>query len=178
MDTAAALAITFRLTILLRWMMMVHALCFHVCVAIAYAVVGAEERTAPEHQETTTPRRANDLAEMTKKHLREKLDAAWQLDYSDFYFVDQLGKGNSSMVYVGTYKSQQVALKVLRLENHQRDLEDFKKELEIMSLVRHPSIVHFYGASLEPKLVIVLEYCSRGSLFHYLQDASNPVRLM
>jgi predicted Ser/Thr protein kinase len=135
-----------------------------------------EERAAPEHIESTTPRSANDLAELTKQHLRENLDAAWQLDYNDFYFLDQLGKGNSSMVYVGTYKEQKVALKVLRLENHQRDLEDFKKELEIMSLVKHPTIVNFYGASLEPKLVIALEYCSKGSLFHYLQDVSNPVR--
>jgi len=78
-------------------------------------------------------------------------------------------------VFLGTYKGTEVALKVLRLENHRRDLEDFKKELEIMSQVKNPHIVHFYGATIEPKLVICLEYCSGGSLFHYLQDPNKPV---
>lgn len=44
-----------------------------------------------------------------------------------------------------------------------------------MAAVRSPYIVHFYGATLEPKLVICLEYCSKGSLFHYLQDPSNEL---
>jgi hypothetical protein len=108
--------------------------------------------------------------EQTKNELREQLQGNWLLEYSDFYFVEQLGKGNSSTVFLGTYKESDVALKVLRLENHRRDLDDFKKELEIMSSVRSPYIVHFWGATLEPKLVICLEYCSNGSLFHFLQD--------
>jgi len=44
-----------------------------------------------------------------------------------------------------------------------------------MSQVRNPNIVHFYGASIEPKLVICLEYCAKGSLFHYLQDTQNSI---
>jgi len=54
------------------------------------------------------------------------------LNYSDFYFVDQLGKGNSSTVFLGTYKNKDAALKVLRLENHKRDLDDFKKYDELI----------------------------------------------
>lgn len=55
------------------------------------------------------------------------LDAAWVLQFSDCFFEKQLGKGVSSTVYKGKHKDQEVALKVLRLENQQRDLEDFKK---------------------------------------------------
>lgn len=119
--------------------------------------------------------KANEHTEQTKNELREQLQGNWLLEYADFYFVEQLGKGNSSTVFLGTYHESDVALKVLRLENHRRDLDDFKKELEIMSSVRSPYIVHFYGATLEPKLVICLEYCSKGSLFHFLQDPENEL---
>jgi len=38
-----------------------------------------------------------------------------------------------------------------------------------MSQVSAPNIVHFYGATLEPKLCIVMELCTNGSLYHYLK---------
>jgi serine/threonine protein kinase len=72
---------------------------------------------------------------------------------------------NSCQVYKGTFKGQEVAIKVLRLETQIRDLEDFKKELEVLSFLRSPYVVHFLGATLEPKLCMVLEYCPKGSHF-------------
>lgn len=103
------------------------------------------------------------------------IDAHWILDYDHFEFVDLLGKGNSSTVYLGTLKNQEVAIKVLRLENQKKEIEDFKKEMEIMSTIRSPYIVHFLGATMSPKPCIVLEYCPNGSLFHYLQNSKNRV---
>lgn len=103
------------------------------------------------------------------------IDEHWRLNFSECFFISQLGKGNSSTVFLGEYQSENVAIKVLRQETHKRDLEDFKKEMEIMSSLRSPYIVHFYGATLTPKLCIVLEYCSRGTLFHYLHDDLNYV---
>jgi tRNA A-37 threonylcarbamoyl transferase component Bud32 len=103
------------------------------------------------------------------------IDAHWLLNFSDCYFINQLGKGNSSTVFLGEYQGQQVAIKVLRQETHKRDLDDFKKEMEIMCSLRSPYIVHFFGATVQPKLCIVLEYCSRGTLFHYLHDDLNYV---
>ena len=38
------------------------------------------------------------------------------------------------------------------------------------SKVHSPFIVKFYGACLEPRVTIVTEYCSRGSLFDLMQD--------
>lgn len=99
----------------------------------------------------------------------------WRLNFSECFFVSQLGKGNSSTVFLGEYQGEEVAIKVLRQETHKRDLEDFKKEMQIMCSLRSPYIVHFYGATLAPKLCIVLEYCSRGTLFHYLHDDLNYV---
>jgi hypothetical protein len=128
--------------------------------------------------ELTTPRSArSDDGETTTYDgsAPPSIDAHWLLNFADCFFVNQLGKGNSSTVFLGEYQNQQVAIKVLRQETHKRDLEDFKKEMEIMCSLRSPHIVHFYGATLAPKLCIVLEYCSQGTLFHYLHDDLNYV---
>jgi hypothetical protein len=50
----------------------------------------------------------------------------WRIDFADCFFEKTLGKGVNSIVYYGKWKEQEVALKVLRVENIQRDLEDFK----------------------------------------------------
>lgn len=105
----------------------------------------------------------------------KSIEDQWVLDYEKFFFIDELGKGNASTVYYGTYNSKPVAIKVLRSENHKREIEDFKKEMHIMSSIRDPHIVHFYGASLAPKLCIVLENCTNGTLFHYMQNESKSM---
>src|SRR5690606_5203858 len=38
----------------------------------------------------------------------------WLIDYDNFEFKKLIGKGNSSAVYYGTYKGNDVAIKVLR----------------------------------------------------------------
>jgi serine/threonine protein kinase len=38
-----------------------------------------------------------------------------------------------------------------------------------MSQLNSPDVVYFFGTCLEPKICIVMEYCSRGSLYHVLQ---------
>jgi tRNA A-37 threonylcarbamoyl transferase component Bud32 len=127
------------------------------------------------HQEKERHPSPQEIAAATKQTIREKLDQAWLIDYDDLYFIDILGKGTSSVVYKGTFKGQEVAIKVLRLETQIRDLEDFKKELEVLSFLRSPYVVHFLGATLEPKLCMVLEYCPKGSLFQYLHDTKNKL---
>jgi len=57
----------------------------------------------------------------------------------------------------------------MKLVSPAKDLKDFKKELYIISQVRDPNIVLFYGFILEPKFCIVMELCENGSLYHYLK---------
>jgi len=44
-----------------------------------------------------------------------------------------------------------------------------------LSSVHSNQIIKFYGAVLEPKLCMVMEFCSRGSLYHVLNDSFIPV---
>ncbi len=43
------------------------------------------------------------------------------------------------------------------------------------SSLRSTNVVYFYGAVIEPKICMVLEFCSRGSLYDVLKDESNVV---
>lgn len=92
----------------------------------------------------------------------------WVIDSSELEYTLKLGSGSSGKVYKGLYKTKQVAVKVLKAITTQSQLEEFKKEFQIMCAVRSPYVVTFYGAALEPKLCMVMEYCLRDSLYHVM----------
>jgi serine/threonine protein kinase len=85
-------------------------------------------------------------------------------------FAVKLGSGTSGTVYKGLYKGSEVAIKVLKAEQSQKELEEFKKEFQIMSSIQSPYLVFFFGACLEPKLCMVMEFCGKGSLYHVMND--------
>eukprot|EP01087_Luapelamoeba_hula_P007953 TRINITY_DN1967_c0_g1_i1.p1 TRINITY_DN1967_c0_g1~~TRINITY_DN1967_c0_g1_i1.p1 ORF type:complete len:883 (+),score=141.90 TRINITY_DN1967_c0_g1_i1:59-2707(+) len=87
---------------------------------------------------------------------------SWELEAGELKFEQEIGQGATAHVYIGRYRGQQVAIKVLKETG--KILEDFKKELEVMSQIRSPKVVFLYGACLSPKFCIVTEYLPRGSL--------------
>lgn len=92
------------------------------------------------------------------------------LDPKDLTFTKFLGEGTSASVYVGELKGRgTVAIKVLRERIEEKLWQDFKKELKVMSLVRGPRIVEFYGVCMRPRFCIALEFCELGSLLHVLE---------
>ncbi|GAM20862.1 hypothetical protein SAMD00019534_040370 [Acytostelium subglobosum LB1] len=109
----------------------------------------------------------DELARLKHTHLD---DASWVIDESNLKFQTLLGVGASGKVYKGLYKGGTVAIKVLKSFTNEKDVLEFKKEFQIVSSLKSPSVVHFHGAVIKDKLCIVMELCSRGSLFHILQD--------
>ncbi|CAM9962220.1 unnamed protein product, partial [Heterosigma akashiwo] len=53
-------------------------------------------------------------------------------------------------------------------------LRDFRSECEMMARLRHPNIITLLGTTKEP-IGLVMEYCSRGSLFQLLADTDIPL---
>eukprot|EP01125_Pyxidicula_operculata_P015897 TRINITY_DN5420_c0_g1_i2.p1 TRINITY_DN5420_c0_g1~~TRINITY_DN5420_c0_g1_i2.p1 ORF type:complete len:1067 (+),score=333.33 TRINITY_DN5420_c0_g1_i2:170-3370(+) len=121
---------------------------------------------------TTTTSSKQDIKLETQHEILSNLDREWLIDYNSLKLISKLGNGVSSHVYKGIWNKTRdiVAIKILKLEQKAKDLNDFKKELYIMSQLRAPNIVHFYGATLDPKLCIVMELCVNGSLFHYMKS--------
>jgi len=92
------------------------------------------------------------------------------IHYSDLEFTEKLGAGSSGKVYKGLYKGAEVAIKVLKAMTETKEIDEFTKEFQIMSAIRSKYVVYFHGAVLEPKLCMVMEYCSRGSLYHVITN--------
>lgn len=115
----------------------------------------------------------DDVLPFDPEKTREDLginDGEWEIDGSLLEFTKKLGSGASGKVYKGLYNGKEVAIKVLTAVDAVEQIDEFKKEFEILTSVRSPHIVKFYGASIEPKLSMVMEYCSRGSLYHVLNN--------
>jgi serine/threonine protein kinase len=67
-----------------------------------------------------------------------------------------------------------VAIKKLHQQNME-DLEEFKKEIQFLTHLRHPNIVLFMGACTQPgKLAIVTEFLPRGDVHAVIHVAKPP----
>lgn len=93
----------------------------------------------------------------------------WGISGNELRFLEKLGSGRSAKVYKGLYKDKEVAIKVLKPILDPKELQNFKSELDIMSSVDSEHVVKFYGGCLQPKICLVMEYCSNGSLYHLFQ---------
>ena len=80
--------------------------------------------------------------------------------------------GGLSRVYFGTYRGDDVAIKILfAMELTPKIVEDFFKEVQVMYDLHHENVVNCIGMSvMPPTLCVLLEYCSNGSLFHFLHQ--------
>eukprot|EP01090_Pellita_catalonica_P007999 TRINITY_DN18635_c0_g1_i1.p1 TRINITY_DN18635_c0_g1~~TRINITY_DN18635_c0_g1_i1.p1 ORF type:complete len:328 (+),score=63.93 TRINITY_DN18635_c0_g1_i1:53-985(+) len=95
---------------------------------------------------------------------------SWQLSGEELEFDEEVGQGAFSHVYKGRFRGQTIAIKVLDKNVEGSDLKGFQKELEIMSSIRSPNVVFFFGAVIEPKLCLVTEFMERGSLSDVMGD--------
>ena len=95
-----------------------------------------------------------------------------EIPYKELHLDRKLSEGGYGIVYRGKWKHTTVAIKEIKKEIIEQDkLEEFKNECAVMEVIRHPNIVLFLGACTKaPNLCIVLEYCSRGSLWSLLHD--------
>eukprot|EP01119_Soliformovum_irregulare_P012083 TRINITY_DN3114_c0_g1_i1.p1 TRINITY_DN3114_c0_g1~~TRINITY_DN3114_c0_g1_i1.p1 ORF type:complete len:992 (+),score=287.31 TRINITY_DN3114_c0_g1_i1:99-3074(+) len=120
-----------------------------------------------------------ELAEQARRIEEFKLglkseESIWLIDVDDLEFTKELGQGANGRVYKGILKkketSHKVAIKVLKNTNEQ-SLIGFKKEFVVMSMVQSHNVIHFFGACIDPKRVlIVMEYCKLGSLYDVLNS--------
>eukprot|EP00756_Hemistasia_phaeocysticola_P059327 Hpha_TRINITY_DN3606_c1_g1::TRINITY_DN3606_c1_g1_i1::g.1076::m.1076 len=76
-----------------------------------------------------------------------------------------LGKGSFGEVYKGSYQELPVAVKVQRVDSRDTDITEWKREVKVMTRLRHPNILMLIGACFDRReLMIVTELCDRGTL--------------
>ena len=82
-----------------------------------------------------------------------------------------LGQGTFAKVYYARNikTGQSVAIKVIDKEKVVRVglMNQIKREISVMKLVRHPNIVHLYEVmATKTKIYFIMEYCKGGELFN------------
>ena len=92
----------------------------------------------------------------------------------DIYDIKQkLGKGKFGIVKLGINKetNDKVAVKVMNKNNmDSSDLELVRTEIEILKICQHPYIIKLYDIFENVDYIyIIMEYCSGGDLFSFLQ---------
>ena len=103
-------------------------------------LVNSQSIPAPNHTNSpsTTAASAAELSELTNKFHSEAasiLTHNWEISSAELQFSKRLGEGTSAQVFYGTYRSQEVAIKVLKEKAEAKVAEEFAKECDIMKLV-------------------------------------------
>jgi len=94
-----------------------------------------------------------------------------EIDFKEITLEKQISEGGYGLIYKGRWRETVVAVKMLKMDMKEEHVRDFIYECYTMESLRHPNIVMFLGACTKPpNLAIVLEYCSRGSLWSILQN--------
>ncbi|XP_039024765.1 serine/threonine-protein kinase CTR1-like [Hibiscus syriacus] len=98
---------------------------------------------------------------------QEDLNIPW----SELVLKEKVGAGSFGTVHRAEFRGCEVAVKILMEQDfHIERFREFLREVAIMKCLRHPNIVLFMGAVTQPpKLSVLTEYLSRGSLFRLLQ---------
>ncbi|ELR22246.1 protein kinase domain containing protein [Acanthamoeba castellanii str. Neff] len=100
----------------------------------------------------------------------------WEIQYEELEVGDVLGTGGFGEVYRALWKGTEVAVKVMASEKASKDMErSFKDEVRVMTALRHPNVVLFMAACTKPpKMCIVMEFMSLGSLYDLLHNELIP----
>lgn len=74
-------------------------------------------------------------------------------------------------MYEGFCRGVPAAIKILKYKPDVDQVSNFKHEVEALRNLNCPQIVKFYGMVEDSKqMIIVMELCSRGSLFHVMNS--------
>ncbi|XP_038605050.1 NUAK family SNF1-like kinase 2 [Tachyglossus aculeatus] len=91
-----------------------------------------------------------------------------------YEFLETLGKGTYGKVKKAREQSGKlVAIKLIRKDKikDEQDLMHIRREIEIMSSLNHPHIISIHEVfENSTKIVIAMEYASRGDLYDYINE--------
>ena len=91
----------------------------------------------------------------------------------DYLLLSTIGRGTFSKVKLGLHlpTKQKVAIKILDKEkiNDEADIERIRREIHILSILRHPNIVQLYETiTSDNTIYIIMEYVEGKDLFQYI----------
>eukprot|EP00002_Diphylleia_rotans_P011899 TRINITY_DN233_c0_g2_i11.p1 TRINITY_DN233_c0_g2~~TRINITY_DN233_c0_g2_i11.p1 ORF type:complete len:1491 (-),score=353.01 TRINITY_DN233_c0_g2_i11:2172-6428(-) len=107
------------------------------------------------------------------KHMQSREQALYMhVKFNELEFGKALGAGSFGEVFAGSWRGSEVAIKKLNFSKITKEaLAEFDHEVSVMVELRHPNLVLYMAACVEPpNLCIVSELMQRGSLYDALHD--------
>lgn len=140
--------------------------------ALVMEVLKIEKQPWPTYQSSPVSETENSVIKCEPDHLTIPDDGmdVWEIDLKHLKFEKMVASGSYGDLYKGTYCSQEVAIKILKPERINTDMQrEFGQEVFIMRKVRHKNVVQFIGACTKPpSMCIITEYMAGGSVYDYL----------
>lgn len=131
---------------------------------------------------TKGKRNVEDLTEKISEDIIRKfkesgLNENFIINYSELFFDMKIGEGGYGRVYLGKFSGIEVAIKEYgKRKLLKRSAEEFVKEVEVISNLRHPNIVLYMGACIHKgKYLMITEYLEEGSLFDHLHKKHTKI---
>ncbi|XP_027931915.1 serine/threonine-protein kinase BLUS1-like isoform X3 [Vigna unguiculata] len=93
---------------------------------------------------------------------------------SDYKLLEEVGYGATATVYRAIYLpfNQVVAVKCMDLDRCDINLDDLRREAQMMSLVDHPNVLKAYCSfAVERSLWVVMQFMDEGSCLHLMKIA-------
>eukprot|EP01103_Thecamoeba_quadrilineata_P013195 TRINITY_DN3588_c0_g1_i1.p1 TRINITY_DN3588_c0_g1~~TRINITY_DN3588_c0_g1_i1.p1 ORF type:complete len:675 (+),score=122.43 TRINITY_DN3588_c0_g1_i1:123-2147(+) len=136
------------------------------------------QNQSPPSQPSTTTAEGSSLITPRSATYQHNLQAgSYVINMRDIEIGRMLGSGACGVVYFGRLFGADIAVKVLNLNQEQREaaFKTFQHEVGIMMKLHHPNIVLLMGSSYDANhFLIVTEYSENGSLFDLLHKISSP----
>jgi hypothetical protein len=91
------------------------------------------------------------------------------INMNDIEIKEKIGEGGFATINKGKWLFLDVAVKIIfDPKVTQELLDEFNNEIKMLAVFKHPNIVSLLATCSKPKLAIVMEHVSRGSLYNVL----------
>jgi len=117
--------------------------------------------------------RPGGLSEVLSLIKKFQLSLHKEIDPADIKIGELIAVGSAGKVFKGIYNGEEVAVKILSEDMLNFSVEEFKREVSIMSTMKHENLIQFYGAvTKEEKMMIVSKYIKGGNLHDLVSNLS------
>uniref|UniRef100_A0A6B2L2B0 Protein kinase domain-containing protein n=1 Tax=Arcella intermedia TaxID=1963864 RepID=A0A6B2L2B0_9EUKA len=103
--------------------------------------------------------------------IKQEKNSIKLLDYEDLKFGAKIGIGGYGEVSHGRWHHTDVAIKRVFQKSGKEEVDDFMKEIKMLSQLNHPNIILFIGACVtNTDVYIITEYMPLGSVYSILHS--------